>query len=109
MYLKDTQTNLEKILQHIYEITNFGGNFFGTFTGRDSHITKNATCLNSNIIKVKDEYYKFREGQLYHIHISIEEVEFDLKKVGFKDINVYEYNVNWFGTKEHLYIFNCKK
>ena len=109
MYLSNPQITLNQILKHIYYITNIDGNFYGTFTSINSHISNKATFVNSNVIILKDEFYKLREGQYYHVHNSKKEVEDDLERVGFKEIQVYDYNVDWFGTKEVMYIFTCKK
>ncbi len=109
MYLKDKTTTIDKIISHIYAILKPEGYLLGSFTRADSHITKDAEYLSENIIRLKDPYYKLRDGQLYYIHKSKAEVTRDLTRNGFKNINVSDYDVDWFGTRETLFLFTAKK
>lgn len=109
MYLKNEKSNIKKTLKHIYGILKSGGYFLGTFTRFDSHIQKNSKKIDKNRIIVKDEFYKVREGQLYWLHNTKKEVEKDLLEAGFLNCKVYNYDVNWFGTRETMYLFYAKK
>ena len=86
-----------------------GGYFLGTFTRFDSHIQKDSKKIDKNRIIVKDKFYKVREGQLYWLHNTKKEVEKDLLEAGFLNYKVYNYDVNWFGTRETMYLFYAKK
>ena len=105
MYLRDSNSTIHKILRHMYEITKPRGYFLGTLTRFDSHITKDSTKIDENRILCKDPFYKQREGQLYWLHHSKEEIAQDLLSAGFKDCKVYNYDVDWFGTRETAFIF----
>lgn len=109
MYLKEDTSTVDKTLAHMFDILKSGGQFLGTFTKVNSHITKNANWLTHNRLILKDPYYKQREGQLYHVHASVEEVYNDLTNAGFVECRVHNFDVDWFGTRETAYIFAAKK
>ena len=109
MYLRSEESNIHKTLSHIHEIVKPGGRFLGTFTRSDSHITRDSTKIDQNRIICKDPFYRQREGQLYWLHHSESEVESDLLNAGFSDCKVYDYDVDWFGTKETAFIFVATK
>ena len=94
MYLKNDDSNIHKTLYHMYEIVKPGGHLMGTFTRFDSHITKGSAKIDENRIICKDPFYKQREGQLYWLHNSKEEVEQDLLNAGFDSCKVYNYDVD---------------
>ena len=109
MYLKNDKSSIKKTLKHVNGILKSGGYFFGTFTRYDCHIKKNSKRIDKNRIILKDEFYKFREGQLYWLHNTKKEVENDLRETGFFNCKVYNYDVNWFGTRETMYLFYATK
>ena len=82
--------------------------FMGTFARYDSHVVKDSTKVDNHRIILKDPYYNFREGQLYHIYFK-DELEKDLINVGFKQIKIFDYDVDWFGTRETFFIFTAQK
>ena len=86
-----------------------GGLFFATFARAGSHVTKNAKKINKNTLILEDSYYKLRKGQRYHIYNSKKEVSSDLTKNGFKPFFIGEYDIDWFGTREKLYLVGAKK
>jgi SAM-dependent methyltransferase len=109
MYLRNDESNIQKTLKHVYGIVKPGGYLFGTFTRFDSHITKESSKIDENRIICKDPFYRQREGQLYWLHNSKQEAVDDLHEAGFADCNVYEYDVDWFGTRETAYMFFAVK
>ena len=109
MYLRNNQTSVHSILKHMYDLLAIGGRILGTFTAAESHITAEAQYLSENRLILKDPYYKQRNGQIYHIHRSAEEVERDLTLAGFTECKVYDFNANWFGTSETAYMFYAEK
>jgi SAM-dependent methyltransferase len=109
MYLRDETVTLGTILEHINDILRGGGWFLGTFTKSDSHITEGAIKLDANRLCLKDDFYKQREGQIYHVHHSEQEVICDLESVGFSDVRVCQYQVDWFGTIETAFMFSARK
>lgn len=109
MYLRSEVSNIHGTLSHIYDILKTGGRLLGTFTSFDSHITRDSSKIDKNRIICKDPFYKQREGQIYWLHSSKEEVERDLLNAGFFNCKVYNYDVDWFGTREAAYIFVASK
>lgn len=109
MYLANKNISIDNILKHCHDILKPGGFFMGSLTKNTSHVTKGAERISNNIIRLKDPYYKFREGQLYFTHKSKNEVRNNLIKNGFHNIIVSSYNVDWFGTPEKTFLFFCQK
>jgi len=109
MYLRNKHSSIRKTLNHVFEIVKPDGYFLGTFTKNNSHITLGSIEIDQNRIICKDRFYKQRKGQLYWVHHSKEEVEFDLLNAGFKSCKVFSYDVDWFGTHETAYLFVANK
>lgn len=109
MYLNDENTNLHDILSHTLSILKPNGYLIGTFARSDSHITSEATWLTENKIIVKDPFYKLRAGQHYYVHQSKNAAKQDLEAAGFRDIIIAEYDVDWFGTRESMFMFVATK
>ena len=109
MYLRNEATTISDVLKHVYSITKHGGYFMGTFTRSNSFITKGASTIDENRIILKDPFYKFREGQIYHLHHSKLEVERDLSDAGFINCLVCNYDIDWFGTRETAFMFVARK
>ena len=108
-YLPSLEYSILDSLSEAYRIIKPGGLIMGSFARSDIHTVAEATKINNNIFILKDPYYKFREGQVYHTYNDKNEVLRDFGKIGFKNPLVYDYNVNWFGTRETLFIFVAKK
>ena len=75
----------------------------------DNHTTADAIKLDSNRLILEDPFYKFRKGQYYHVYNSQEELKTDLEIAGFKAIAITNYDVDWFGTRETLFLFVATK
>jgi len=109
MYLRNESLTIKNILAHSYEILKPGGYFMGTFTKYNSHVMKEAKKIDSNRFILKDPFYKFREGQIYHAHKTKDEVISDLENNGFRNVIVSENDIDWFGTRERSFMFIAKK
>lgn len=109
MYLRDSSSDIHKILRHVYEIVKPGGTVLGTLARHDTHVVNESTQIDNNRIILKDPFFRQREGQLYWLHNSKEEVLYNLSNAGFSQSQVYEYDADWFGTRETLYMFLAKK
>jgi SAM-dependent methyltransferase len=109
MYLRNEDILINNVISHVYNILKKDGFFIGSFTRADSHVTKESKLLDKNRIIMKDPFYKQREGQIYYLHHSREEVVKDLKSAGFKNILVSEFSADWFGTEENHYLFVARK
>ena len=109
MYLRNEDLGINDVLSHIYSILKKDGYFIGSFTQADSHVIKESKPIDKNRIIMKDPFYKQREGQIYYLHNSIEEVVNDLEFAGFKNILVSKYSADWFGTEEKHYMFVARK
>ena len=109
MYLTNKAMTIDNILKHCFDILKPGGFFMGSFTKNTSHVIRGGEKLNNNVFKLKDPYYKFREGQYYYTHKSKSEVKDDLINNGFTNVIVSNYNVDWFGTPEKSFLFFCQK
>jgi len=109
MYLASPDIDIGKILNHVHSILKTNGWFVGTFARKDSHITSGAKFITENRVILSDPFYNYREGQLYHVHCSAEEARCDLASAGFRDVEIYDYAVDWFGTHEKNYIFTARK
>ena len=81
----------------------------GTLARNDIHTLSEAKKINANTFILKDPFYNYRNGQVYHVYSKKSEIEKDFKKVGFDNIMIYDYDVNWFGTHETLFIFIATK
>ena len=108
-YLSNENQRIEDALRHCHKILKNGGFFVGSLARYDCHTTKNAEKLDANRLILEDPYYKVRKGQFYHVYNSQEEVHTDFSKCGFHVISVNNYDVDWYGTRETLYLFVAKK
>ena len=109
MYLRNKEININDVISHSYNILKKDGYFIGSFTQAESHVVNESTQLDFNRIIMKDPFYKQREGQIYYLHHSKEEVIKDLEFAGFKKVKVSEYSADWFGTQENHYLFVARK
>jgi SAM-dependent methyltransferase len=109
MYLENKDHFLNENLRHCYNLLKKNGYFLSTFSRSDTHVTKNAQTIDKNRIILKDEFYKQREGQIYHVHHTKKEVFDDLTNAGFSDVVIGEYCVDWFGTEENIFMSVSRK
>ena len=58
---------------------------------------------------MKDNKLNLRSNQLYYTYKNKKQLQFDLIKAKFKNIQIYEQNLNWFGRKTQKFIFVSKK
>ena len=58
---------------------------------------------------MKDNKLNLRSNQLYYTYKNKKQLQFDLIKAEFKNIQIYEQNLNWFGRKTQKFIFVSKK
>lgn len=103
-YLPSEDFTIIDALTEAYRILNTNGKFLATFARSDSHATKKAEKIDKNTLILKDSYYNFREGQRYHVYNEKEEIKKDLELSGFKLIYLGDYDVDWFGTRETLFL-----
>ena len=109
MYLRDENIKLSKVLSHVYDILAESGLFLGTFTAIGSHVTSRSKKIDYNRRRLLDPIFRIRKGQIYHFHHSKKEVKNDLLCAGFRDVEVFNYQVDWFGTTEKHFMFVAKK
>ena len=108
-YLPSLEYSILDAFKESYRILQHDGLFMGTLARSDIHTVSEAEKINNNIFILKDPFYKYREGQVYHTYTNKSEIISDLSKTGFHDILIYDYDVDWFGTRETLFIFVAKK
>ena len=108
-YMPNQNNTIIDAYNEAYRITKKNGFFLGTLAKNDTHTIKNAREIKPNIFILKDEFYKQREGQIYHTYQNKTEIINHLNKAGFSNPLIFDYNVDWFGTKETLFIFVCQK
>lgn len=108
-YLPSEDYNINDALEESCRILKKGGTFFATFAREGSHVTKKAKKIDKNTLILEDIYYKLRKGQRYHIYNNKKEIKNDLTRNGFKSFFIGEYDIDWFGTRERLYIVGAKK
>jgi tellurite methyltransferase len=108
-YLPSLEHSIIDAFKESYRILRKGGLFMGTLARNDSHTLSGAKKINENTFILKDSFYNYRNGQVYHVYSNKSEIEKDFKKVGFNNIMIYNYDVNWFGTRERLFIFVTTK
>jgi SAM-dependent methyltransferase len=108
-YLPSLKYNINDAFSEAYKICKPGGLLMGTLARNDIHTISEAEKVNRNVYILKDPFYGYRKGQVYHTYSDKSQIINDLVKVGFKDTIIYDYDVNWFGTRETLFIFVTKK
>tara|TARA_B110000014_G_C20041099_1_gene541122 strand:- start:82 stop:768 length:687 start_codon:yes stop_codon:yes gene_type:complete len=108
-YLVDEFHRIQESYRHCWEILKEGGYFVGSLARFDAHTTVGAHQLDANRLILEDPFYKFRKGQYYHVYNSQDEIKKDLVESGFEIITINNYDVDWFGTRETLYLFIAKK
>jgi SAM-dependent methyltransferase len=108
-YLPSDKHTIRDALKEANKILKENGVLFSTFARSDSHVTKNATVIDKNTLILEDPFYGFRKGQRYHVFNNIDEIKTDLKLCGFDPLFVGNYDVDWFGTRETLFLCYAKK
>ena len=108
-YLLDENHRIHETYGHCANILKTDGYFVGSVSCADNHTTADAIKLDSNRLILEDSFYQFRKGQYYHVYNSQEELKNDLEAAGFKTIAITNYDVDWFGTRETLFLFVAKK
>lgn len=108
-YMPNEKCKISDAFSEVYRILKKGGYFLGTLAKNNTHTTKGAREINPNIFILKDDFYKQREGQVYHTYEKKSSIKHDLTKAGFFRPYIFNYDVNWFGTRETLYLFICQK
>ncbi len=108
-YMPDQDKTIYDAYSEAFRITKKNGYFLGTLAKNNTHTIKNAREIKPNIFILKDDFYKQREGQVYHTYQNKTAIINDLNSAGFSHPLVFNYDVNWFGTRETLFIFACQK
>lgn len=108
-YLPSEKFTINDSLREANRITKDNGSLFATFARYDSHVTKNAEVIDKNTLILEDSYYGFRKGQRYHIYNNKVEIEIDLVNHGYTPTYIGDYDVDWFGTRETLFLVIAKK
>lgn len=108
-YMPDQNKTITDAFSESYRICKKQGYFLGTLAKNNTHAVLNAEEIKPNLYILKDEFYNQRRGQVYHTYESSIEVKNDLLKSGFSNPIVCDYQVDWFGTKETLFMFLCQK
>ena len=108
-YLLDKTHRIQQTYEHCSNILKTGGYFVGSVSCSDNHTAVDAIKLDNNRLILEDSFYKFRKGQYYHVYNSQEELKTDLEIAGFKAIAITNYDVDWFGTRETLFLFVATK
>ena len=108
-YLPSQDHTILDALQESYRVLKKSGYFVGSLCRSDSHAVHGAIKLNNNVFILEDPFYKFRKGQVYHTYNNHSEIINDFSKIGFSEIKIYDYDVDWFGTRETLFLFVAKK
>ena len=108
-YMPDEEKTIIDAFYEAYRICTKDGYFLGTLARNNTHAIHNAEELKPNIFILKDEFYKQREGQIYYTYENKNQIKKDLSRVGFSNPIIFDYDVNWFGTRETLFMFFCQK
>lgn len=108
-YLLDETHRIQQTYEHCSNILKTGGYFVGSVSCSDNHTVVDAIKLDNNRLILEDPFYKFRKGQYYHVYNSQEELKTDLEAADFKPITITNYDVDWFGTRETLFLFVATK
>jgi len=108
-YLPSQEHSILDALHESHRILKDSGYLVGSLCRSDSHAVRDAVKVNNNVFILEDPFYKFRKGQVYHTYNNHNEIINDFKEVGFSEIKIYDYDVDWFGTRETLFLFFAKK
>jgi len=108
-YLPSLIDNINDAFSEAYKIFKPGGLLMGTLVRNDIHTISEAEKVNRTVYILKDPFYGYRKGQVYHTYSDKSQIMNDLVRAGFKYTIIYDYDVNWFGTREALFIFVTKK
>ena len=108
-YLPSEKFTINDSLREANRITKDAGWLFATFARYDSHVAKNAQVIDENTLILEDPYYGFRKGQRYHVYNNKLEIESDLVSNGFAPTYIGDYDVDWFGTRETLFLVAAQK
>lgn len=108
-YLPSEAFTIKDSLREANRILKFDGDLFVTFARSDSHVTQNAKSIDANTLILEDPYYNFRRGQRYHVYNNSHEIKNDLESSGFSVNYIADYDVDWFGTRETLFLCHAKK
>ncbi|MEH6632613.1 MAG: methyltransferase domain-containing protein [Halopseudomonas aestusnigri] len=108
-YLSSLEDRIIDALSHCYDILKTDGYFVGSMCRSDCFVTDEAVKLDENRLILEDPYFKFRKGQHYHVYNSQDEIRCDLMKCGFKVVSLSDYDVDWFGSRETLFLFVAQK
>lgn len=108
-YLPSSEFTIMDALSEAHRILKRGGYFLASFARSDSHVTRDAVKVDKNTLILEDPFYKFRKGQRYHVYNTQDELKSDLVETGFSNIYIGDYDVDWFGTRETLFLCVCNK
>lgn len=103
-YLPSENYKITHAFTEMQRILAKDGKFLATFARSDSHVTHGAQEIDKNTLILRDPYYNFRAGQRYHVYNNKEEIRQDLDSCGFKLLYIGDYDVDWFGTRETLFL-----
>lgn len=108
-YLPSEKFTIHDALKEASRILKPKGLLCATFARADSHVTRGAEVVDKNTLILDDPFYGFRKGQRYHVYNNRAEIETDLLANGFKVLFIGDYDVDWFGTRETLFIVHASK
>ena len=108
-YFENDKISINQIFENINKALKKGGFFLGYIIGHKSTLLENSKKIKKNLFKLKDNKLNLRSNQLYYTYKNKKQLQFDLIKAKFKNIQIYEQNLNWFGRKTQKFIFVSKK
>lgn len=113
-YLENETVTFHQVLQNVVSLlkkpnrSSPGGKLFCTLARNGTHVLSGAKREDKNTFVLDDPHYKFRRGQRYFVFNDREEVVSIFRANGLDIDGIYEYEANWFGSLERLFIVKAR-
>jgi len=108
-YLNKDQTLFDS-LKEVYRVLKPKGNLFFTVPTSKNHTLKGAKKFaQTNQWILEDAFYKVRKGQIIETVESETNLIILLSKLGFDNISIAKWHVDWWGTIEDSFLVYCEK
>lgn len=107
-YLDNKNVSIDNIFSHIYSLCKKNGYFFGFILGHKSSLIESSKPIKKNVFCLNDNL-KIRDNTIYYSFKNKKELYNKLKSSKFRNIEIFESNLNWFSRKSQRFYFICRK
>ena len=100
--------DFEKSVKELHRLLKPRGKIIVSVPKKSGFIYKNAELIKKGYVRVKNDFFKVRNGEIMRRFENEEDIRKEFGKY-FKKFNFSSLDINWFGLNYHFHIFVAEK